>query len=152
MQSLIELLRSLLPIVGIPSFDSQRFALMHTRQPYSGTHRRLVLGIDLGTTYSGVSYSILDPGQVPEIKGVNRSVTHTSPHVFPQHFASFLLIFDRYPAQEQVGGDCKIPSIAYYDAAGRPRAFGAEALQEHIIEQAEDEQWMKVEWQFFYSS
>ncbi|KAF8957824.1 hypothetical protein BDZ97DRAFT_1762587 [Flammula alnicola] len=31
---------------------------------------RLVLAFDVGTTYSGISYSILDPGQVPETKGV----------------------------------------------------------------------------------
>ncbi|KAG6334776.1 hypothetical protein ID866_4309 [Astraeus odoratus] len=96
---------------------------MLTRQPYHGLTRKLVLAFDVGTTYSGVSYAILDPGEVPKILGVTR-----------------------YPAQEHVGGDCKIPSIIYYDQQGRPRAFGAEALQEHIIERAEDEQWIKLEW------
>jgi hypothetical protein len=52
----------------------------------------------------------------------------------------------RYPAQEQVGGDSKIPSILYYDLQGDVRAVGAEALQERIIEQAEDEGWVKLEW------
>jgi hypothetical protein len=42
------------------------------RQPYSGAYRKLVLAFDVGTTFSGISYSILDPGLVPEIKGVNR--------------------------------------------------------------------------------
>lgn len=52
----------------------------------------------------------------------------------------------RFPAQENVGGDSKIPSILYYDQFSKVRAVGAEALQESIIEQAEDEGWVKVEW------
>ena len=52
----------------------------------------------------------------------------------------------RYPAQEHVGGDNKIPSILYYDRQGTARAIGAEALQQHIIEQAEEENWVKLEW------
>ena len=56
----------------------------------------------------------------------------------------------RYPAQEQVGGDCKIPSIIYYDLQGVVRAVGAEALQEQIIEQAKDDGWVKLEWYVYY--
>ena len=44
------------------------------RPPYTGHLRKLVLGIDVGTSYSGVSYCILDPGGVPIIQGVNRWV------------------------------------------------------------------------------
>jgi hypothetical protein len=66
---------------------------------------------------------MLDPGEVPVIRGVAR-----------------------YPAQEGVGGDSKIPSILYYDLQGNVRAVGAEALQEHVIEQAEDEGWVKLAW------
>ena len=66
---------------------------MATRSIYRGPRRKLVLAFDVGTTYSGISYrqesffqelpasidnpyiiSILDPGQVPETKGVTRSV------------------------------------------------------------------------------
>ncbi|KIJ66157.1 hypothetical protein HYDPIDRAFT_174829 [Hydnomerulius pinastri MD-312] len=96
---------------------------MLSRQPYQGLSRKLVLAFDVGTTYSGVSYCILDPGQVPEILGVSR-----------------------YPAQEHVGGDNKIPSILYYDQRGDVRAVGAEALQQHIVDQAEEENWTKLEW------
>ncbi|KAJ8595459.1 hypothetical protein M405DRAFT_759150 [Rhizopogon salebrosus TDB-379] len=92
-------------------------------KPYKGLTRKLVLAFDVGTTFSGVSYCILVPGEVPVIRGVSR-----------------------YPAQEQVGGDSKIPSIVYYDLQGQVRAVGAEALQEKIIEQAEDEEWVKFEW------
>ncbi|KAJ8595460.1 hypothetical protein M405DRAFT_929541 [Rhizopogon salebrosus TDB-379] len=96
---------------------------MLQRKPYEGLTRKLVLAFDVGTTFSGVSYCILDPGEVPVIQGVSR-----------------------YPAQEQVGGDSKIPSIIYYDLDGEVRAVGTEALQEHIIEQAEEEGWLKLEW------
>ncbi|TFK64289.1 hypothetical protein BDN72DRAFT_881586 [Pluteus cervinus] len=93
------------------------------RRPYSGTQRRLALAFDIGTTYSGVSYAVLDPGLVPEIQGITR-----------------------YPSQQKVGGDSKIPSIVYYDKHGDVRAIGAEALQEAFIEQAEEEGFIKVEW------
>ncbi|KAF9222351.1 hypothetical protein BS17DRAFT_818684 [Gyrodon lividus] len=96
---------------------------MLSRQPYEGLSRKLVLAFDVGTTYSGVSYCILDPGEVPKILGVSR-----------------------YPAQEHVGGDNKIPSILYYDQQGNVRAIGAETSQPHIIEQAEEERWVKLEW------
>ncbi|KAG6332939.1 hypothetical protein ID866_6155 [Astraeus odoratus] len=96
---------------------------MVSRKPYQGRERKLILSFDVGTTYSGVSYCILDPGEIPEIRGVAR-----------------------YPAQEQVGGDRKIPSILYYDQQHVVQAVGAEALQQHIIEQAEDENWIKVKW------
>jgi hypothetical protein len=62
------------------------------RSVFRGARRKLVLAFDVGTTYSGISYryipslpypvnsqvadtcldSVLDPGQVPEIKGVTR--------------------------------------------------------------------------------
>ncbi|KAG2116940.1 hypothetical protein DEU56DRAFT_895704 [Suillus clintonianus] len=96
---------------------------MLPREPYKGSTRKLVLAFDVGTTFSGVSYCMLDPGEVPVIRGVAR-----------------------YPAQEHVGGDSKIPSILYYDLQGDVRAVGAEALQENIIEQAENEGWVKLEW------
>ncbi|EIW80616.1 hypothetical protein CONPUDRAFT_166095 [Coniophora puteana RWD-64-598 SS2] len=96
---------------------------MLERRPYQGLSRKLVLAFDVGTTFSGVSFCVLDPGEVPKIQGVSR-----------------------YPAQEHVGGDSKIPSILYYDQAHQVRAVGAEALQEHIVEQAEDEQWIRLEW------
>ena len=53
---------------------------------------------------------------------------------------------DSFPATDHVGGNSKIPSIVYYDQDGVPRAFGGEATQESIIEKAEDEEWVKLEW------
>ncbi|PBK82156.1 hypothetical protein ARMGADRAFT_1171030 [Armillaria gallica] len=90
------------------------------RHPYGGRHQKLVIALDLGTTFSGVSYSILDPGIVPNIKGITR-----------------------FPAQETAGGDAKIPTIMYYDKSGKVRAAGAEALDESLVTTAEDEGWIK---------
>ena len=45
-----------------------------TRKPYSGNKRSLVLAFDVGTTFSGVSYAILEPNEVPKIHGVTRCV------------------------------------------------------------------------------
>ena len=42
------------------------------RTPYSGSSRKLVLAFDVGTTFSGVAYAFLDPGQVPEIRPVTK--------------------------------------------------------------------------------
>ncbi|KAK7056951.1 hypothetical protein VNI00_002669 [Paramarasmius palmivorus] len=93
------------------------------RTPYQGGCRKVILAFDVGTTNSGISYCILEPGLVPEV----RSVT-------------------RYPAQTQSGQDCKIPSIVYYDREGHARAFGAEALQEEVQYEAEANSWMLAEW------
>ena len=48
---------------------------MLSRKPYHGRLRGLVVAFDVGTTYSGISYAILDPGEVPKIQGVTRFVT-----------------------------------------------------------------------------
>jgi len=43
-----------------------------TRVPYSGSSRKFILALDIGTTFSGAAYAFLDPGQVPEIQSVTR--------------------------------------------------------------------------------
>ncbi|KJA18138.1 hypothetical protein HYPSUDRAFT_45595 [Hypholoma sublateritium FD-334 SS-4] len=99
--------------------------LRPSRSPYSyrGSVRKLVLAFDMGTTFSGVSYSFLDPGLVPEIKGVTK-----------------------FPAHEHVSGASEIPSIIYYTSEGKVGAVGAEAVQDGVRYRAEDEHWVKVEW------
>ncbi|KAH9944812.1 hypothetical protein B0H21DRAFT_779339 [Amylocystis lapponica] len=93
-----------------------------TRKPYGGMSRSLVLALDVGTTFSGVSYAILEPGEVPKIHGVTR-----------------------FPGQEHVAGNSKIPSIMYYDSRGKLMAAGAEAENASIVAQAEDEGWARAE-------
>ncbi|VDB90859.1 unnamed protein product [Peniophora sp. CBMAI 1063] len=96
---------------------------MSTRKVYTGGKRKLVLAFDLGTTFSGVSFAILDPGKVPRIQTVSR-----------------------YPGQET--GDAKIPTVVYYDKNGNALAMGAEEPQ--IVETDGDDEWedepLKLEW------
>lgn len=46
-----------------------------TPEPYTG-ETKLVVAFDVGTTFSGISYCILEEGQVPEINGVTRQALH----------------------------------------------------------------------------
>ncbi len=116
--------------------------VLPARKPYTGAFRKLVVAFDVGTTYSGVSFAILDPGLVPVIQGVTRydSLFLSSSTTRLSHS------FRRYPAQQKVGGDSKIPTIIYYDAQGDVKAVGAEAIDEAFLEKAEDEGYTKVEW------
>jgi len=56
----------------------RRFSLTPTmnivRAPYSGPSRKLVVALDIGTTFSGAAYALLEPGQVPETQFVTRRV------------------------------------------------------------------------------
>ncbi|KAJ6535550.1 hypothetical protein B0H19DRAFT_1271293 [Mycena capillaripes] len=115
---------------------------MHPRTVYAGPGRKFVLGIDIGTTYAGMSYwyaplllvfptipilwqhfSLLEPGRVPEI-----------------------LPITRFPAHDHIGADSKVPSVIYYDRSGMARACGMEALDGSVVEQAEEGGWEKAEW------
>ncbi|CDO71998.1 hypothetical protein BN946_scf184943.g33 [Trametes cinnabarina] len=91
--------------------------------PYQGSVRKLVVAMDVGTTYSGVAYAILDPGEVPQIQGITR-----------------------FPGQENAAGSSKIPSILYYRRDGTVHSVGAEAARPGIELEAEDEDLVFVEW------
>lgn len=41
---------------------------------FTGPYRGLVLSFDIGTTFSGAAYAILDPGQIPKILPITRYV------------------------------------------------------------------------------
>ncbi|KAF9783759.1 hypothetical protein BJ322DRAFT_1109608 [Thelephora terrestris] len=62
---------------------------------YSGPSRKLVVALDIGTTFSGAAYAFLDPGEVPRIQPVTRK--------------AFLVFIDLVP---------NIPSTLYYDQDG----------------------------------
>ena len=86
-------------------------------------------------------WSILDPNQVPEIRGVTKYVqwkVFLDGHIWS-------LVY-RFPAQEHVSGSSKIPTVLYYDQYGAVQAIGAETLTEGIYEMAEDAGWIRVEW------
>ena len=52
-------------------------------KPYRGSKKGLVLSIDVGTTYTGVSYALLEPGQSPEINTV---------YGYERHFGGSVLL------------------------------------------------------------
>ncbi|KZW00534.1 hypothetical protein EXIGLDRAFT_639271 [Exidia glandulosa HHB12029] len=70
---------------------------------YTGDEK-IVLGIDLGTTRSAVSYAHLQAGSVPKVRTVTR-----------------------WPGQEDVAGDSKCHTLVRYKS-NKPIAFGADAL------------------------
>ncbi|KAI0086044.1 hypothetical protein BDY19DRAFT_376420 [Irpex rosettiformis] len=94
---------------------------MPSLSPYGGYTRKLVLAFDVGTTYSGIGYAILDPGEVPKVQGVTR-----------------------FPGQEN--GDFKIPTVLWYTQEGNVRAAGAEACSSSMDLAAEDEDLIFVQW------
>ncbi|KAF8638101.1 hypothetical protein AX17_002441 [Amanita inopinata Kibby_2008] len=102
-----------------------RYAEMSTRQrqPYSGFQRRIVIAFDVGTTFSGVSYTILEPGQPPQIQGVTQ-----------------------FPGQQKIGGDSKIPSIVCYDRDGNVVAVGSETDLDTNPELEEIDGLVRAEW------
>ncbi|KAM5545516.1 hypothetical protein V8D89_000554 [Ganoderma adspersum] len=96
---------------------------MPAPEAYRGLVRKLVVGIDVGTTFSGVSYAILDPGEVPSIHSITR-----------------------YPGQENEAGNCKVPSVLFYHQDGTLHSAGAEATAPGMELVAEDEDLVFVEW------
>ncbi|KDR67687.1 hypothetical protein GALMADRAFT_79463 [Galerina marginata CBS 339.88] len=96
-----------------------------TRAAYAGSYRKLVLAFDIGTTFSGISYSVLDPGKVPKIQPVTRY--------------QYNLYDDGHLRTTSIS---KVPTVIYYDDLGNVRALGAETIEESITSMG----WMKVEW------
>ncbi|KDR67670.1 hypothetical protein GALMADRAFT_1071822 [Galerina marginata CBS 339.88] len=94
-----------------------------TRAAYAGSYRKLVLAFDIGTTFSGISYSILDPGTAPKIQPVTRYNLYDDGH-------------------QRTTSISKVPTVIYYDELGNARALGAETTEESVVSKG----WMKVEW------
>ncbi|KIL56475.1 hypothetical protein M378DRAFT_89248, partial [Amanita muscaria Koide BX008] len=95
----------------------------HQRQPYSGMEAKLVIAIDVGTTFSGVSFALLDPGVVPQIQPVTRFIGQREPR-----------------------GDSKVPSIVCYNKDGTVVAAGAETDPDANHALAEMDDVIRVEW------
>ncbi|KAF9510510.1 hypothetical protein BS47DRAFT_64108 [Hydnum rufescens UP504] len=76
---------------------------------------KIILAIDIGTTYSAVSYSHL-------YKGCSRSITSVS----------------NWPNQRKQVGDSKIPTLIWYDKRKKPVRYGASALVANAMEAKEN--------------
>ncbi|ELU39033.1 hypothetical protein AG1IA_06935 [Rhizoctonia solani AG-1 IA] len=93
-----------------------------TRKPLHGPWEgdtKIVLGIDIGTTQSGVAFAFLQNGGTQMIQRVVK-----------------------WPGQEARDEQGKIPTLVWYDRDKKAVAFGAEALLPAIEEQAEDNGWV----------
>ncbi|CAE6440540.1 unnamed protein product [Rhizoctonia solani] len=87
------------------------------RGPWEGEDK-IVLGIDVGTTQSGVAFAFLQRGESQDIHRVTK-----------------------WPGQEAAHQQGKVPSLVWYDTNKKAVAFGAEALSPDIEMQAEDNRW-----------
>ncbi|KAG9009250.1 hypothetical protein FRB90_008494 [Tulasnella sp. 427] len=76
---------------------------MHPRLPFTGSKSLLAVAIDVGTTYSGASYTFLVPGEVPRIYDVTG-----------------------FKGQENRESNTKVPSVLFYSESGELIACGAE--------------------------
>ncbi|KEP53958.1 heat shock 70 kDa protein 12A [Rhizoctonia solani 123E] len=85
--------------------------------PWEGD-TKIVIGIDIGTTQSGVAFAFLQNG----MKQVIHRVT-------------------RWPGQEAHNQQSKIPTLVWYDTDKKAVSFGAEAQLYTTEEQAEDNGW-----------
>ncbi|KIJ67227.1 hypothetical protein HYDPIDRAFT_25699 [Hydnomerulius pinastri MD-312] len=95
-----------------------------SRSPWRGSlgmDRRLVVSVDIGTTFSAASFCILQKGKVPKFEEILR-----------------------WP--KQANPDAKVPSVLFYDEDGRARAFGSETDDDETLIEAEMEGWLRVEW------
>ena len=127
-----------------------------TRKPYSGLSRSLVIAIDVGTTFSGVRFTTTCISLILTVvfSGVlcHSRTRRDSKNPWSYSVRSACTkkntntnFFYRFPGQEHVAGNSKIPSIIYYDKHGSIMAAGAEADTSPIIAQAEEEGWIKAE-------
>ncbi|EJD39199.1 hypothetical protein AURDEDRAFT_171787 [Auricularia subglabra TFB-10046 SS5] len=88
---------------------------------YSGAEK-IMFAVDCGTTTTAVAFAHLAPGTIPKVHLVNR-----------------------WPFQEDVAADCKVPTVVRYDGDGKAVAFGAAAME--IDEDQEDTElayWFKL--------
>ncbi|KAG8727547.1 hypothetical protein FRC11_012944, partial [Ceratobasidium sp. 423] len=100
---------------------SSRSSVEATPRPFRGPwggESKIVMGIDIGTTQSGVAFTFLQAGAEQLIHRVTK-----------------------WPGQEVHNLQSKIPTLVWYDTTDRARAFGAEALLPQVEEEAEDNGW-----------
>ncbi|GAB1520866.1 hypothetical protein RhiTH_003955 [Rhizoctonia solani] len=101
--------------------SSLRGAIDPIPKLFQGTwegENKIVVGIDIGTTQSGVAFAFLEKGQDQAIQ----RVTH-------------------WPGQEAQSLASKIPTLVWYNTDKEAVSFGAEALSPQAEEEAEDNEW-----------
>ena len=53
------------------------------RARYPGRSRKLVVAFDIGTSFSGAAYALLEPGEIPRIRSVKRQVLQVFADLVP---------------------------------------------------------------------
>ncbi|KAI0750409.1 hypothetical protein C8Q74DRAFT_1373996 [Fomes fomentarius] len=96
---------------------------MTTPHAYKGSKRKLVLSIDVGTTFSGMSYAVLEQGKVPTIETVKR-----------------------YPGKGNAPQDYRVPSILNYKPDGTVHSCGAIAESEDTRMELEYDDLILAKW------
>ncbi|KAG8717707.1 hypothetical protein FRC08_006899 [Ceratobasidium sp. 394] len=79
---------------------------------------KIVIGIDVGTTQSGVAFTFLQ-------QGANQAIHRVT----------------QWPGQEASSMQSKIPTLVWYDLEGKAVSFGAEATSHQAQADAEDHGW-----------
>ncbi|KAF8606716.1 hypothetical protein BDV93DRAFT_553197 [Ceratobasidium sp. AG-I] len=90
-------------------------------KPFQGAwegENKIVIGIDIGTTQSGVAFTFLQ-------KGVDQLIHRVT----------------QWPGQEAHNQQSKIPTLVWYDRNNEAVSFGAEAMAPRAQEDAEDNKW-----------
>ncbi|KAG8924410.1 hypothetical protein FRC02_010454 [Tulasnella sp. 418] len=90
-----------------------------TTPPDGDFDNKLIVSFDLGTTFSAASWVLLRDSQDPHIWDVSE-------------------FREDLPA--------KVPTVLYYDRAGKLRAVGSETLDKRNIADALEQGWTRVEW------
>ena len=138
------------------------------RKAYTGGKKAIAIAFDVGVTFSGASYAMLDPGEIPKIYNVtrcgldhhtsistlgtpcvNRAFLHPHP-LAPTHrdrntWTDLIVILDSFPGQVHEAGNTKIPSILWYDKDGNIVRAGAEVEEQSNNNKAEARGRTKVE-------
>ncbi|KAG9103545.1 hypothetical protein FRC06_010030 [Ceratobasidium sp. 370] len=108
-------------------------------KPFHGAwegESKIIIGIDIGTTQSGVAFAFLQKGslqsclihwclRLERFEGVDQAVHRVI----------------QWPGQEAQNQQSKIPTLVWYDRSGKAVSFGAEALSHQAKENAEDNNW-----------
>ncbi|ELU36997.1 hypothetical protein AG1IA_08970 [Rhizoctonia solani AG-1 IA] len=108
-------------LTSTQNMSNPRGAIDPIPKLFQGTwegENKIVVGIDIGTTQSGVAFAFLEKGQDQAIQ----RVTH-------------------WPGQEAQSLASKIPTLVWYNTDKEAVSFGAEALSPQAEEEAEDNEW-----------
>ncbi|KAB5590692.1 Heat shock protein HSP70 [Ceratobasidium theobromae] len=107
------------------------------RGPWEGENK-IVLGIDIGTTQSGVAFTYLQTGGW-QLGGKTPGVSQAYKYELGAN--QIVHRVTRWPGQEAREEQGKIPTVVWYDTDGKAVSFGAEAMSDLVEEEAEDKGW-----------